>query len=219
MSRAGRPRVHIHLNRETIARAGLALIDRDGPEALSLRNLAIELGVGTTTLYGHVRSRDEIVTDIVALLLGEVDTAARPKEPWDDVLRRVAHSLREVVLSHPGAFTLIALAPVDDSPVLDYARAIAELSCAGGMSEEQFIESWQVVDPFLTGFLLMETAAVDAAARQRRRCPARPRRQSRSGGTWRGPTQTKPLRRPWRSSSQAFDRNRRATPSGSATQG
>ena len=161
MSRAGRPRVHVHLSRETIARAGLALIDRDGSEALTLRNLAVELGVGTTTLYGHVRSRDEIVTDIVALLLGEVDTAARPKEPWDDVLRRVAHSLREVVLRHPGAFTLIALAPVEDSPVVDYARAIAESSCAGGMSEEQFIASWQVVDPFLTGFLLMETAALE----------------------------------------------------------
>lgn len=161
MSRAGRPRVHVHLSRETIAQAGLALIDRDGSEALTLRNLAVELGVGTTTLYGHVRSRDEIVTDIVALLLGEVDTAARPREPWDDVLRRVAHSLREVVLRHPGAFTLIALAPVEDSPVVDYARAISELSCAGGMSEEQFIESWQVVDPFLTGFLLMETAALE----------------------------------------------------------
>ena len=161
MSTAGRPRVHIHLSRDTISQAGLALIDRDGPEALSLRNLAVELGVGTTTLYGHVRSRDEIVTDIVALLLGEVDTAANPNEPWDDVLRRVAHSLRGVVLSHPGAFTLIALAPVDDSPVLDYARAIAELSCAGGMTEQQFIESWQVVDPFLTGFLLMETAALE----------------------------------------------------------
>ena len=161
MSRAGRPRVHVHLSRDAIARAGLALVDRDGLEALSLRNLAVELGVGTTTLYGHVRSRDEIVTGIVALLLGEVDTAARPREPWDDVLRRVARSLREVVLAHPGAFTLIALAPVDDSPVLDYARAIAELSRAGGMSEEQFIESWQVVDPFLTGFLLMETAALE----------------------------------------------------------
>lgn len=161
MSRAGRPRVHIHLSRDTIARAGLELIDRSGLEALTLRNLATRLHVPTTTLYGHVRSRDEIVTDIVGLLLGEVDTAARPKEPWDDVLRRVAHSLREVVHSHPGAFTLIALAPVDDSPVLDYARAIAELSCAGGMTEEQFIESWQVVDPFLTGFLLMETAALE----------------------------------------------------------
>ena len=161
MSRAGRPRVHVHLSRETIARVGLALIDRDGSEALTLRNLAVELGVGTTTLYGHVRSRDEIVTDIVALLLGEVDTAARPREPWDDVLRRVSHSLREVVLRHPGAFTFIALAPVEDSPVVDYARAIAESSCAGGMSEEQFIASWQVVDPFLTGFLLMETAALE----------------------------------------------------------
>ena len=174
MSTVGRPRVHIHLSRETIAQAGLALIDRDGPESLSLRNLAAELGVGTTTLYGHVRSRDEIVTDIVGLLLGEVDTTARPKERWDDVLRRVAHSLREVALLHPGAFTLVALAPVDDPPVLDYARAIAELSCAGGMSEDQFIESWQVVDPFLTGFLLMETAALERGGQTTQKVPGSP---------------------------------------------
>ena len=160
MSTLGRPRVHLHLSRETIAQAGLALIDRDGLEALSLRNLAVELGVGTTTLYGHVRTRDEIVSGVVGLLLGEVDTAERRGERWDDGLRRVAHSVREMALRHPRAFALVAAAPVDEPPVLDYARSLATLRAAHGMTEEQFVESWKVVDGFLTGFLLMETAAV-----------------------------------------------------------
>ncbi len=160
MSKVGRPRVHLHLSRETIAQAGLALIDRDGLEALSLRNLAVELGVGTTTLYGHVRTRDEIVSDIVGLLLREVDTTERPGERWDDGLRRVAHSVREMALHHPRAFALVAAAPVDEPPVLDYARSLASLRAAHGMTQDQFVESWKVVDGFLTGFLLMETAAV-----------------------------------------------------------
>jgi AcrR family transcriptional regulator len=163
MSRAGRPRIHVHLSRESIAQAGLALVDRAGLDALTLRNLARELSVGTTTLYGHVRTRDEIVADVVGLLLGEVDTSARPGERWDEVLRRVAHSLRAVAHRHPAAFTLVSVAAVDEAPVLDYARAIAEASIAGGMSEQQFIESWQVVDAFLTGFLLMEATALTRA--------------------------------------------------------
>jgi len=166
MSRAGRPRVHVHLSREAIARAGLTLVDREGLEALTLRNLARELGVGTTTLYGHVRTRDEIVADVVGLLLGEVDVVASPGESWDQGLRRVAHSVRGVAHRHPAAFVLLATAPVDEAPVVDYARTMAELSRGGGMNGERFIESWEVIDAFLTGFLLMETAALTRATQR-----------------------------------------------------
>lgn len=155
--------MHLHLSRETIARTGLELIDRDGLEALTLRNIASELSVGVTTLYGHVRTRDEIVSDVVGLLLGEVDTTARSGEVWEEVLRRVATSVRAVAHRHPAAFTLVATAPVDEAPVLDYARAIEEASVAGGISEQRFIESWQVVDAFLTGFLMMEATALTRA--------------------------------------------------------
>ena len=48
--------------------------------------------------------------------------------------------------------------------MVDYARTMAELSRAGGLNEQRFIESWQVIDAFLTGFLLMETAALTRAA-------------------------------------------------------
>ncbi len=160
MSRVGRPRIHRHLSREAIAQTGLALIDRDGLEALSIRNLGSELGVGTTTLYGHVRTRDEIVSDIVALLLAEVDTSERPGESWDQGIRRLTNSVREMALRHPRAFPLVAAAPVDEPPVLNHARRVARVQIAQGMSEAQFIDSWKVVDGFVTGFLLMETAAI-----------------------------------------------------------
>jgi AcrR family transcriptional regulator len=158
MSRVGRPRIHLHLSRETLAQAGLALIDRDGLEALSIRNLASELGVGTTTIYGHVRTRDEIVSDIVGLLLAEVDTSERPGEDWEQSIRRVTRSVRAMALHHPRAFPLVAAAPVDEPPVLDHARRIAKLHAAQGVTQERFVDSWKVIDGFVTGFLLMETA-------------------------------------------------------------
>src|SRR5689334_7732852 len=48
----------------TLARiigGALELIDRDGLDALSMRNLAAELDTGTTTLYRYVSGKDEVL--------------------------------------------------------------------------------------------------------------------------------------------------------------
>ena len=155
MSRSGRPRVHTHLSRESIARAGLEIVDRAGLGALSLRAVAEVLGVGTMTLYAHTRDRQALERDIVGLLLDEVDTSEVPGEAWDDSLRRVAGSLRDMTLRHPRAFPLVAAAPVFESPVLEYAARIRTLHARQDISQETFVGMWSVCDAFLTGFMVM----------------------------------------------------------------
>lgn len=155
MSRSGRPRVHTHLSRESIARAGLEIIDQDGLEALSLRAIAESLGVGTMTLYAYTPDRETLERDIVGLLLDEVDVREIPDEVWDDSVRRVARSLREMTLRHPRAFSLVADAPVFESPVLEYAARIRSLHARQDISQAQFVAMWSVCDAFLTGFMVM----------------------------------------------------------------
>lgn len=53
------------LSRETVARAALAVLDAEGLDALSMRRLASDLGVGTMTLYGYVRSKRELLAAVV----------------------------------------------------------------------------------------------------------------------------------------------------------
>jgi TetR/AcrR family tetracycline transcriptional repressor len=43
----------------------LALVEKEGPGALTMRRLATELDVTTTTVYWHVGSRDELITEII----------------------------------------------------------------------------------------------------------------------------------------------------------
>jgi len=69
-----------------------------------------------------------------------------------------------MALRHPNAFTLFAVAPVDESPISDYARSIMQLHARQGVTQDQFLESWSAVQGFLIGFLLMETARVTAEA-------------------------------------------------------
>jgi AcrR family transcriptional regulator len=155
MSRSGRPRVHTHLSRESIARAGLEIVDRNGLDALSLRAVAETLGVGTMTLYTHTPDRQTLERDIVGLLLDEVDAGEVPGEAWDDSIRRVAGSLREMTLRHPRAFPLVAAAPVFESPVLEYAARIRTLHARQDIRQETFVGMWSVCDAFLTGFMVM----------------------------------------------------------------
>jgi AcrR family transcriptional regulator len=156
--------VHTHLSRESIARAGLEIIDRDGLDALSLRAIAESLGVGTMTLYAHTPDRQTLERDIVGLLLDEVDVRQIPEEAADDSVRRVALSLREMTLRHPRAFSLVAAAPVFETPVLEYAARIRDLHALQGVDQRRFVAVWSVCDAFLTGFMVMLAQAAVRAS-------------------------------------------------------
>jgi AcrR family transcriptional regulator len=102
-------RVPITLDR--IVAGALELIDREGLGALSMRNLATELGTGTTTLYRHVSGKDEVLVLVADAVLGE-NQGQRPLESvgWREVLEEVARSMRTALGSHPNVAALFATA-------------------------------------------------------------------------------------------------------------
>lgn len=152
------------VDRSTIARAALALVDRDGLEALSMRRVAAELDIDPMTLYRHVPNRDGMIGDIVGLLLAEIDADERPDEPWDQTLLRLHRSEREMALRHPHAYALLVLAPRDEEPALGFARRLKEILTRGGLPEERFLDVWLVDASFSNGFLLLETATLTRAS-------------------------------------------------------
>src|ERR1700688_3166740 len=86
-------RVPITLDR--IIAGALELIDREGLGALSMRNLATELGTGTTTLYRHVAGKDEVLVLVADAVLGETQLR-HPVDGlgWRRVLEELAHAMR-----------------------------------------------------------------------------------------------------------------------------
>ncbi|WP_328461094.1 TetR/AcrR family transcriptional regulator [Streptomyces sp. NBC_00448] len=82
--RTGRPPV---TSRAEILAAARRLIERDGWEKLTVRRLAAEIGIGTTTLYHHVRDREDL---LVQLLNEHVDQTLPPDLTGDPQERIVA---------------------------------------------------------------------------------------------------------------------------------
>jgi AcrR family transcriptional regulator len=151
---------HPRLSRGSIAAAALSLVDARGASALTVRNLAAELGAGAMSLYRHVPSRDAIVRDVVALLLDEIELAAPPGADWAEGAKAVARSYRAMALRHPRAFELVAAASSRKPPVVDYARRLRAFYAGLGAPVEAFEQHWSILDSFETGFLLFETQAL-----------------------------------------------------------
>ncbi len=53
------------LERTDVVDAALAIVSADGADALTMRRLATELGVTTTTIYWHVGNREQLVVAVV----------------------------------------------------------------------------------------------------------------------------------------------------------
>ena len=153
------------MDRATIARAALALIDRDGLEALSMRRVAAELRIDPMSLYRYVPNRDGMLSDIVGLLFAEIDASERPGESWDETLMRMHRSEREMALRHPHAYALLVLAPRDEEPALGFAGRLKGILLRGGLPEDRFLDVWLVDASFTNGFLLLETATLTRASR------------------------------------------------------
>jgi AcrR family transcriptional regulator len=97
---------------ETIRRVGLRLIHKHGYEAMSLRQLASEVGIQAGSLYNHITTKQELLFDLIKThmdeLLQESDRALKGIEDPDDQLKtfiafhldyHTAHK-REVFISY-----------------------------------------------------------------------------------------------------------------------
>lgn len=117
----------------------LKLMSAGGPDAISLRAIAREMGMTAGAIYSYYATRDELVTtltaDVYTALVDRAE-AARDAVPSDDVGGRVlawAETVREWALANPEGFRLIYGDPVpgyrppEDGPAKDAEHR----ACAG----------------------------------------------------------------------------------------
>ena len=76
---------------EAIRKAGLRLIFEHGYEAMSLRQLAAEVGIQAGSLYNHISTKQELLFDLIQdhinELLRQLDRAMAGKQEPEDKLR------------------------------------------------------------------------------------------------------------------------------------
>ncbi len=89
------------LTRERVVAEALAVIGTEGLEALSMRGLAIRLGVVPGALYRHVRGKDQLRDLVVDGVLAEVDSQVTRTLRWTEQVMMLATRLRAVLAQDP----------------------------------------------------------------------------------------------------------------------
>jgi AcrR family transcriptional regulator len=139
------------LSRERVLAAAVALADARGVEALSMRNLAQELGVVPMALYKHVASKDELLDGMVDLVVAEVDPPAGGTD-WSTVMRRRILSARGALLRHPWASRVIESRTEPTPAVVAYMDSMIGMFRAGGFSIDLTHHAMHAMGSRLLGF-------------------------------------------------------------------
>ena len=103
------------LTRERIVAAAIAILDRDGLDAVSTRRVAEDLGTGSASLYAHVASRDELLELMVDRIAGEIEVPEPDPARWQDQLRTYARHAQRVWSRHAD-ITRASLASIPTGP-------------------------------------------------------------------------------------------------------
>jgi len=156
------------LTREQIVRATVDLLDADGIEGLSMRQLGSRLGSAATAVYWHVKSKDDLVVlagDAVWDEIGMPDPAA---VGWRAAASAMAHDLYAMIVRHPW------LVPVMSTHLIygpgkarhdDHCLAVYEAAGFTGRDAEQAVN---VVFTFVLGMALGTAAEAAWKTRLRR---------------------------------------------------
>ncbi|MFL6122220.1 TetR/AcrR family transcriptional regulator [Actinophytocola sp.] len=89
------------LTRDQIVRATIHLLDTEGVDGLSMRQLGGRLGSAATTIYWHVKNKDELIVLAADALWAEVDLPDLTKTDWRTAATQMAGDLYAMILRHP----------------------------------------------------------------------------------------------------------------------
>lgn len=121
----------VPLSADLIASVALAMLDSEGRNSFSLRNLARRLGVSAPSLYSHIDGLNEVLDLIHARINTEVDKDLLDNPDWRTGLADFAHSYRDAYRKHPAAAQLIIGRVNEKSALHAYSRIAGRLRQVG----------------------------------------------------------------------------------------
>jgi AcrR family transcriptional regulator len=150
------------LSRERIPVAGMHLVEREGPQALTLRRLGDVLGVDATAVYRHFRDKEDLLSAI-----GDRTLEGRVVDPGDEVgwregVRDLCLRLRAAYLAQPAAADVVRAGPPRQGNELLLTEVMLRLLHRAGFSDAGAADAYHS----LIG-LTLGSAAIDAPVSRR----------------------------------------------------
>lgn len=134
MAEQDAPEKRGRLSRPLVLSAAVALVDREGLGALTMRRLAAELGVESMALYRYTPGKEALIDGLVEAYFEEINTRLRSgsvrgpqQDGWRAELRRIAQAFAATAHAHPEILPLVATRPLA-VPVARRPASVLELT-------------------------------------------------------------------------------------------
>jgi AcrR family transcriptional regulator len=131
--------------REQLARRALAIMDAHGTEALTMRRLADELGLGTMALYRYFPSKRDLMDAAIEIAAPEVDLPEPGAAPWKEQLTDLARALFDAALRHPSVARERFERPLQSPGAMLITDRTIALLLEAGLSKADAVASFKAI--------------------------------------------------------------------------
>lgn len=137
------------LSEDAIVDAAMAIVRRDGVDALSMRALSRELGVSAMAAYYYVANKQELLDLVAARALAKILTTDLGDDPWHVRLRALIDRIDATLRQHRGVGEV--LLERMHSTQRDVMRAVMELLSEAGFSDTDVVKAYAMIHTYLFG--------------------------------------------------------------------
>jgi AcrR family transcriptional regulator len=151
-------------SRAAIAAAAVSLADAEGIEAVTMRRIAADLGMGTMSLYNYVPSKEHLVQLMIDQVSGEYEYAGPPAEPRA-AIGDLARQGRDITRRHPWLPRVMQRPPVIGPCALRYVEYFLGLLDGSGLDTGAKMELLGMVNGFALSYGGVQAALAEERAR------------------------------------------------------
>src|SRR3954451_19602732 len=154
-------------SREAITKAALALVDREGLGALSMRRLGAELEMGTMTLYGYFRTKEELLEAVVEEAAGW-DRLPHVDGDWQEQLRALASRMRTALSRHRSLIEVRLRRPIAGARSFRGTEVGIAALVDAGFDRAEAARAFRVVFLYVFGFVAFSDPRPEITDERRR---------------------------------------------------
>jgi TetR/AcrR family transcriptional regulator, tetracycline repressor protein len=161
-----------NLDRQTVVRAALRLLDRAGLEGLTVRRLAGELGVRAPALYWHFKNKEELLDEMATtVFLDAIRDSGwpRPHASWAEWAEQLGKRLRGMLLHYRDGARMFSGRYLTDSSFYEAMEASLRKLTDAGFSLRDAAQGLNTIYCYAVGFAIEEQAVYPRPGKRRKR--------------------------------------------------
>lgn len=146
------------VDRATILKASLVLLDKHGLDGVTMRRLAQAVGVQAPSLYWHYRDKQALLADMAEALVEQVDWGIDRRQDFRLVVQQLAERLLFALLARRDGATVYAATTIAGPNHARLVNSCIVIFTTAGFDSETATRSTGVLFSYILGHALVAQA-------------------------------------------------------------